>query len=134
MSPLMTNILGCLEQRRRDMGVPYHVLAETTGLGIATVQRTLKGTTEARMDTMGAIAAVLGVTLGIGANTTIIEEGSVDELLEERARQKAEKLVAHAQATAGLEAQAVTEGTIQQAKKELIRRLLVGSKRKLWES
>jgi transcriptional regulator with XRE-family HTH domain len=133
MSPITINILEKLDQRRRDLGVPYHALASLSKLGIATVQRTLQGTTEARLETLDSLARALGTTLTLGVNRQMIAEASVDAMLSARAGEKAETLVGLAQGTAGLEGQAVTRKARQAAVRELTRKLLTGSRRKLWE-
>ena len=114
MTETMTGILGQLEQRRRDLGLPNRVLAERSGLGIASVQRTLGGLTEPRLNTLGAIAETLGVTVAIGTWPKVISAMSVDQMLTARAEEKAKELVALAQASAGLEAQAVGRKALQQ--------------------
>ncbi|MBN2211296.1 MAG: helix-turn-helix transcriptional regulator [Sedimentisphaerales bacterium] len=134
MSRIHSDITEQLEQRRRDLGLPYGVLSRRSGLGVATVQRTLNGVTEARMETLSAIALALGVTVHLGVDTNVTEHITLEQMLQQRAQEKALMLAGLAQASAGLEGQAVSEKTMQQAVKELERKLLAGSKRKLWES
>lgn len=128
------DILGSLEQRRRDLGLPYGVLSLRAKLGIATVQRTLSGATEARIDTLIAIARVLGVSVALGTDTRVMETVAIDDMLRRRAQEKARLLAGLAQGSAGLEGQAVSQEALHRAVEALERKLLAGSKRKLWES
>ncbi len=54
------------------------------------------------------------------------------EVLEQQARKKAERLVGMVQGTSALEAQAVSSRHIGQMIKKTIQELLAGSRRRLW--
>lgn len=120
------SILSILQERRRNLGLPYGVLAKQSNLGQATVQRALNGETNARLDTIVSIADSLGLSIKL---SSIKNTG---EIRKEQAERKAEQIVAMAQGTAALEAQGVNEDVIQQAKENLTHKLLAGSKSGLW--
>ena len=121
-------IINELQIRRRKLGLPYKVLAKRANLSMVTVQRVLNGDTGVRFDNIAAIADCLGIDLL--ANNTL----DVDTILERQARQKAKRLVAMAQGTAGLEGQGVSEEVCKQAEKKLVHELIAGDKRALWEA
>ena len=122
------NILNELQNRRRKLGLPYKVLAKRANLGMVTVQRVLNGETGVRLDTLAAIADCLG--MNFETNSTL----DVNAMLERQARQKAKRLVAMAQGSAGLEGQGVGTETLHRVEDKIVHELLAGSKTRLWEA
>jgi transcriptional regulator with XRE-family HTH domain len=103
----------------------YAVVAERSGVSLATVHRVLAGH-DASISNLLAIARALGLGLECRA------EADVETLLEQQARRKAERLVGMVQGSAALEGQAVDPQTREQMVRQTVHELLAGSKRKLW--
>jgi len=125
MSPMAKTICDSLERRRRELGMPYRVLAKRSGLGAVTVQRALKGDARARLDTITALANALGAEV----TTTATDPR---ELRQREAEAKAKRLVAMAQGSAALEGQAVQQSTLSDMEQGLVDKLLGGSNRRIW--
>jgi hypothetical protein len=125
-----------LDSRRRELGIPYRVLSELSGVSQPVIQRLLTGKLEApRLPSVLAVARVLG--LGI---LRILEDGSIkfdssvnaQTLREQQARKKAKKLVGMVQGTSALEGQAVGEADYQAMVEHTDHDLLAGSNHRLW--
>ena len=125
------NIINLLQNRRRQLGMPYKVLAKRANLGMVTVQRALNGETGVRFDTIAAIAECLGINFE-ATGTIKVHTTEVNTLLEQQARQKAKQLVTIAQGSAGLEGQAVDTETLHRVEDNIVHELLAGSKKRLW--
>ena len=122
-----SELVGFIEQRRRQSGVTYQALAERSGVSLPTVRRILVGDQQsASVSTVLAIARVLGVRLSFDA------ESDVDTLLERQARQKAERLVGMVHGSSALEGQGLDEDTRERMVRQTVHELLAGSMRKLW--
>lgn len=116
-----------LETRRRELGLSQSVLAERSGVSLPTVQRILGGQSPAAsFETTAAIAQAMGMQLDA------VPILPAEEILEEQARKKAERLVGLVQGTSALEAQAVSARQIGQMTKKTVQELLAGSRRRLW--
>lgn len=116
-----------LDQRRRDLGVTYTVLAERSGISLATVRRVLRGEQDdTTLSTVLAISRVLGVRLGFEA------DADVEDLLDQLAQQKARRLVGLVQGSAALEGQGLDDVTRERMVRRTVHELRAGSKRKLW--
>lgn len=119
--------MGQLDQVRRRLGLSCAAVARRAGVSLPTVQRVMAGGVDSTsVGTLKAIAAALGMDVALAF------QGSLEDIRERQARSKATRLVRMAQATSGLEAQAVDSDALD----DLIRRtavtLLSGSKRRLW--
>jgi transcriptional regulator with XRE-family HTH domain len=123
-----------LEQRRRDLGLSKAVVAARARLSLPTVNRILAGK-ERRLtlDSVEAIARVLGVVVRLGAAVGFEEAESVFELRKKQATSKARRLVGLLQGTMGLEAQAVGPDELDEMVQQTACELMAGSSRKLWE-
>ena len=119
-------IIKELQNRRRQLEIPYKILAERSGIAMVTVQRALSGRAGVRLDTLLAIAENLG--LGIDVHRS----RNVNEMREEQARKKARRLVGMAQGTAGLECQGVSSETLKETEDNIVHELLSGSNIRLW--
>src|ERR1700736_179302 len=89
--------LNELNQRRRQLGMSYAVLARRSGVSLPTVQRILSG-----KHRMPGLASVVAIAQALGANLQLDALSSVEEFREQQARRKAERLVGMVQATSGL--------------------------------
>ena len=125
------NIINVLQNRRRQLGMPYKALAKRANLGMVTVQRALNGETGVRFDTIAAIAECLGINFE-AADTIKVNTIEVNTILEQQARQKAKHLVALTQGSAGLEGQGVGIETRHRVEDKIVHELLAGSKKRLW--
>jgi transcriptional regulator with XRE-family HTH domain len=116
-----------LNKRRRELGIGCPALARRAGISLRTVQRALSydSAADPSFGTLLAIAEAMGMTISLRAK-------NADAFKQERAEQKAQELVAQAQGTSGLEAQAVPPSELKRMKKQTARGLLSGSPRKLW--
>ena len=116
-----------LESRRRELGLSQSALAERCGISLPTVQRILSGhNPAASFDNTVAIAVALGMMLDAVPITP------AQELLEQQARKKAERLVRMVQGTSAWEGQGVSARHIGQMVKKTVQELLAGSRRRLW--
>lgn len=126
----MTNRLTLfekLERRRRELGLSQSALAERCGVSLPTIHRILAGhSPAASFETAVAIAQAMGMQFDV------VPVAPIQEVLEQQARKKAERLVSMVQGTAALEAQAVSSRHIGQMIQKTIRELLAGSRRRLW--
>ena len=122
-----------LEQRRRDVGMSKRVLALHARISLPTVNRILSGK-EKRLTiaNVEAVARVLGVVIRLGATTEVDEVQTAFELRKMQATEKATRMVRMVQGTMGLEAQAVSDGVLEQMVGQTVCELLAGSPRRLW--
>ncbi|MHC4563301.1 MAG: helix-turn-helix domain-containing protein [Planctomycetota bacterium] len=120
------DIIGRIQQRRRDLGMPYRVVAERSGLGVRAVQSVLTGKATPRLDTILSIAQALGVGIGVA------QVNSERAMRERQAKLKAGKLAAIAQGSAALEGQAATDTTLTNVRRRIMNELLAGPNLRLW--
>ena len=116
-----------LQERRRQLGMPYRVLAERSNIGINTVQRVMNGKTAGFMDTGFAIANSLGWCITSG------KKKNIRALLKQQARRKAQQIIKLAQGTAALEGQGINDKVKKDIENEFVIKLLAGSKVRLWD-
>lgn len=116
-----------LDRRRTALGMSRSELARRAHLGLRTVQRVLSGEdASAEFSTILAIADVLGATLRV--------EGEDPNMIRLRqARRKADKLTSMLQGTAALEAQALDTQSLDTIRQQMVRDLLAGASRNLWD-
>ena len=125
--PNRVSLFEKLEARRRELGISQAALADRSGVSLPTVHRILSGHgSAASLDNIMAIAQVLGMDL------EAVPLFDAQEMLEEQARKKAEKLVRMVQSTSALEAQGISARQIGLMIKKTIQELLAGSRRRLW--
>lgn len=116
-----------LESRRRELGLSQSALAERSGVSLPTVHRILSGhSPAASFENTVAIAQAMGMQLDV------VPIFPAQEILEQQARKKAERLVGMVQGTSALEAQAVSARHLGQMIKKTVQELLAGSRRRLW--
>ena len=116
-----------LESRRRELGLSQSALADRCGVSLPTVQRILSGHgPAASFENTVAIAQAMGMQLDA------VPILPAQEILEQQARKKAERLVGMVQGTSALEAQAVSARHLGQMIKKTVQELLAGSRRRLW--
>ncbi len=116
-----------LESRRKELGLSQSALAERSGVSLPTVQRILSGhSPAASFENTVAIAQAVGMLLDA------VPILPAQEILEQQALKKAERLVRMVQGTSGLEAQAVSGRHLGQMIKKTVQELLAGSRRRLW--
>jgi transcriptional regulator with XRE-family HTH domain len=122
----LRTFLDDLEKRRKRLGMTWEALAERSGLSRATVCRILSGRTPAAsFSHVLALAAALGVEVEFKQKNT-------EKMAEEQAKHQAKRLVGMVQGTMGLEAQAVNGKSVDRMYRDTYRRLMAGSRRKLW--
>lgn len=121
------NIMASLESRRRHLGMSVPVLSRRTGLGTATLYRTLGGQTDPRLETVLAIAQALGVALGL------MRERKASAVRREQARGKAKLLVATALGSASIEHPIGGGDEVRQIERQAEKDLLSGSNLALWD-
>ena len=126
----MTNrqpIFEKLEIRRRELGLSQSALAEQSGVSLPTVQRIFTGhSTAASIENAVAIAQSMGMQLDV------VPSVPAQEVLEQQAHMKAEKLVGMVQGTSALESQAVSPQHVGLMIQKTVQELLAGSRRRLW--
>jgi transcriptional regulator with XRE-family HTH domain len=120
------DFLRDLEGRRKELGMTLDVLARRSGLSRATVCRLLSGG-HVHADFLHIVS--LAKALGIGVE---FKPTPVDDFVEEQAERQSRRLVGMVQGTMGLESQAVGAEEVARMERDARRRLLAGSRRKLW--
>jgi transcriptional regulator with XRE-family HTH domain len=116
-----------INQRRRDLGMTYEVVARRSGLSLATIYRTL---TDQQPDV--SLATVSAMAEAVGLRFVLEQSNSVSDLLEAQATRRAEKLTSMVQGTSGLEGQALSQQRLDEMTRQTVHQLLAGSKRQLW--
>ncbi len=126
----MTNrqpIFEKLESRRRELGLSQSALAERSGVSLPTVQRILTGhSATTSFENAVAIAQAMGM------QWDVVLFCPAQEILEQQARKKAERLVGKVQGTSALEAQAVSPRHLGLMIQKTVQELLAGSRGRLW--
>jgi len=127
---------GELDSRRRELGIPYSVLSERSGVSQPVIQRLLSGKLQApRFRSVIAVAQALGMH-----GPQILKDGSikfdsglsVEHIRAQQAREKATKLVGMVQGTSALEGQAVGKAAYHAMVERTYHELLAGSNHRLW--
>jgi transcriptional regulator with XRE-family HTH domain len=117
-----------LDIRRERLGMSRAALARKSGVSIAAVHRILSGKEDSpSVATLDALASVLGLAI------EVVEVADAEELREQQAKRKAERITSMVQGTMALEAQAVARKNLDRITKRNIHRLLAGPDRKLWD-
>ncbi|MEI7668619.1 MAG: helix-turn-helix transcriptional regulator [Pseudomonadota bacterium] len=122
-------IVRQFNQRREQLGISQSRLAELSGISLPTVQRFFSdNSSNISMETVYKMAKILGLNL-------IAEEVmDTQRIIENRAREKAQKLAAMVQGTSSLEGQGLAKKSYKMIEQNLFHALVSGSKRKLWDS
>lgn len=132
--PTTTSSYLELDGRRKRLGMSRAVLAKRAGVSAPTVTRILTGREDSPLvPNVQSIAAALGVAIRLGAEITVEEHTTVDQLRWQQAIDKAQRLVRIVQGTMGLESQAVDSATLAAMVNRTAQELLAGSPRKLWD-
>lgn len=116
-----------LNARRCNLRMTYAVLAKRSGISVPTLMRTLAG-----QNPNPSFDSVLAIAEALGISVKFEPQKEVHQLLEEQARQQAQRLVGMVQGTSGLEAQAVDADAVTEMTNQTIHELLAGSPRRLW--
>lgn len=129
MSHELTHIL---ERRRREVGMSRRVLAERSGVSLATINRIFLGPGFAKtsLSTIEAIARALDLKIRLDAEAC----SRSMEFKEHQAERKARELARLVQGTSALESQAVDEATQEEFIRQTAHELLAGPKSRLWET
>ncbi len=145
-----------LKCRRRKLGLSESALAERSGVSLPTIQRILTGHSAERYPGFGrwerrretqrilagqspaasienavAIAQAMGMQWD-GVQMDVVPMVPAQEVLEQQAQMKAERLVGMVQGTSALEAQAVSPWHLGLMIQKTVQELLAGSRRRLW--
>jgi transcriptional regulator with XRE-family HTH domain len=116
-----------LQIRRRELGMSYSDLAARSGVSVATVKRIFTGDiAAASLKHVAAVAEAMGLALDMH------EDSSSDEFREQAAVKQVDRLLRMVLGTSALEAQPVSARQKEKMKRDAVRRLLVGSSRRLW--
>jgi len=122
-----------LEQRRSDLGISFPALSERTGVSMPTLKRLFSGTARnPTLHSLQSVARELGVELRIGETIEWVPLRPSEEIRENAAREKAERLVRLVQGTSAFESQSVEPDVVRAMVARTIHELLAGSDRKLW--
>ena len=119
------DILVALDQRRQDLGLSVSNLARHAGLGVATVQRALRGKGTDSLSTILAIGAAVGLR-PLGSSRTI------GAMRRKQAGKKADALLRLTQGNAALENRFISAEEAAQLRRETVRELEGGSNYALW--
>lgn len=112
--------------RRKELGMTYAVLAQRSGVSEPTVKRIV-----GRRGESASFANVVAVATALGLSIRF-EEQSAERVRRDQANRKAGRLVGMVQATSALESQALEESVRRRLVKASANRLLSGSNRRLW--
>ena len=127
------SFLASLEERRRALGMPWDALGARSGVSRATVIRLLKEhQTGASFQHVIAVAEALGVRVEFDGIALQSKPIGVKDFIDQQASRQARKLVGMVQGTMGLESQALANKAAAPLIKRTKRKLLAGSKKKLW--
>ena len=121
-------VFQLLDQRRRELGMTYAILAKRSRVSVATVCRILSGS-----DPGASFANVQAVAEALGMAVSLTSASDPTEYRLQQAQQKARRLVGLVQGTSALEGQAVDAEAIEDMQNQTIHELLAGSPRKLWD-
>lgn len=121
-------ILAELERRRRALSMTKTSVARRSGVSLPTVNRMLAGTeSNPSLESVQAIAGALGLEIGVQPLQ------NAREFKQERAKQKARRLVKMVQGTMALESQAVTPDVLDELVGEMADQLVAAGRRRLWD-
>ncbi|HEX4415333.1 MAG TPA: helix-turn-helix transcriptional regulator [Lacipirellulaceae bacterium] len=123
---MAADILEILRKRRKELDLSFALLAERSGVAIATLKRMFNDGEGASLQNVCVVAQAMGVSIN-GQPT----DASAD-FLEKAAMEKARKLVSMVQATSALESQAVAQGAIAAMIKQTVHELMAGPTRRIW--
>jgi transcriptional regulator with XRE-family HTH domain len=118
---------GVLQERRRELGLSYELLAQRSGVSRPTVQRILSG----RYST-ASFASIVAIGNALGLELRFASAVTPEQLKREQARKKAKKVAALVQGTCALEGQGVDRSGLEAMVERTTQELLSGSKRRLW--
>jgi hypothetical protein len=121
---MATNILN---PRRKKLGITIGALSRLSGVPVATVNRILADPSTVRFEHVDAVGRVLGV------NFKAARRVKVEQVLQDRAYEKARYVAKVVQGTQGLEAAGVDSQGFERLVKVAAETLLAGKKRKLWD-
>ena len=116
-----------LERRRLELGISRPLLAQRSGVSLATVTRILTGGLE---NSSTANTAAVARELGMELRFEPIADS--DDLMHREAEAKAREIVALVQGSSGLEEQAVDPDTIERMVRQTVHELMAGAKGKIW--
>jgi hypothetical protein len=127
------NISAEFEQRRARLSLPKTLAAARAGLSLPTVNRLFSGRDRRlSVDVVSAMAAALGLEAILGANPRVRAVLSAAQFREQRAREKAKRLVGVVRGTMALEAEGVSAEAVAEMEQETVHELLAGPARRLW--
>ena len=115
-----------LRSQREALGMTFADLSRRSGVPEPTVKRILgSGHQQASLHNVAAVASALGMPLQL-------QPQDPEAMRQAEARRKAEAITRMAQATSGLEGQAVNDAVFEQLVQRAAVQLLNGSRRRLW--
>jgi len=124
MATQRLNPVDRLHRQFKASGMTYPVLADRSGVPIATLKRIFaNNSTKASLVHVLAIADALGFSLDLNETTNVRKN---------QARKKARRIVGIVQGTSALESQGLDEEQIKGMIERTMHELLAGSNRKLW--
>lgn len=127
------HLFARLDSRRIRLRMSKADLARRAGVSLPTVQRLLRSQEgDARLETIAALAAALGVEVRLSDSPEVHESIGVTAFRAQQARKKARRLVELVQGTMALEAEAVDASVLEQMEETNFHALLAGPPRRLW--
>ncbi len=115
-----------VEERRKELNISIENLAKLSHIGTRTLNRFLANE-DVKLSTAESVTAVLG--LDLAGNQTICK----DELLKQRAIQKATFIISLVQATSTLEKQGLENSVVEKMISDFTQEFLTGQyKKNLW--
>jgi transcriptional regulator with XRE-family HTH domain len=126
MAAMILSPTSHLDERRKELRMTIPQLARRSGISTATAARVLRGDPTVAIGRVCAVADALGMQVGVRSRL------SVDSLVRQAAKTKAQRAAALVQATSALEAQGLSRHQFDAMVDRTARELRAAGGKTLW--
>jgi len=126
MAAMILSPTSHLDERRKELRMTIPQLARRSGISTATAARVLRGDPTVAIGRVCAVADALGMQVGVRSRL------SVDSLVRQAAKTKAQRAAALVQATSALEAQGLSRHQFEAMVDRTARELRAAGGKTLW--
>jgi len=126
MAAMIQSPISHLDERRKELRMTIPQLARRSGISTATAARVLRGDPTVAIGRVCAVADALGMQVGVRSRL------SVDSLVRQAAKTKAQRAAALVQATSALEAQGLSRHQFDAMVDRTARELRAAGGKTLW--